>query len=360
MIETFKKSVFLLNIVFFISLKIVDSTNPLIVVTWDYKEATEKAWEEIQKSNQTAIDAIELACSICEENQCRGTVGFGGSPDENGETTLDAMIMDGVKMDVGAVGGLRNIKSAISVARKVLENTEHSLLGGSLATEFAQKFGFPSESLQTDHSKLVWENWKKKHCQRNFWKNVEPNPKTSCGPYHPINNYHQRFKTSEYQLRNKIPTIDENNHDTIGVIAMDVHGHIAAGTSTNGAIYKIPGRIGDSPIPGAGAYADQEVGAAAGTGDGDVMMRFLPSFLAVEEMRRGASPTDAAAVAIGRIAKHYPNFVGGVIALNKNGEFGAACNGILQFPYYIANTEGVRQRFAKCTHAFSVVKNEDL
>ncbi|XP_034946022.1 N(4)-(Beta-N-acetylglucosaminyl)-L-asparaginase-like [Chelonus insularis] len=304
---------------------------PLVVITWDYLSATQTAWKILNEQKLSSIDAIEGACALCEEQQCRTTVGYGGSPDEAGETTLDAMIMDGVTMDVGAVGGLRNIKSAISVARKVLENTKHTLLTGSLATKFAIDMGFKSESLTTNVSLNMWQSWKQQNCQPNFWKNVSPDPSRSCGPYTP-----NKVLTTE---QNEQSYSNEENHDTIGVIAIDSQGKIAAGTSTNGAKFKIPGRVGDSPVPGAGSYADQEVGAAAGTGDGDIMMRFLPSFLAVEEMRRGASPADAAATAIRRIAKHHSQFIAGVIALNKNGEYGAACHGIYRFPFYVSNPE---------------------
>ncbi|RLU16622.1 hypothetical protein DMN91_010690 [Ooceraea biroi] len=309
----------------------VDASNSslLIVITWDYESATKKAWDVVYNQKRSALDAIEESCSLCEEQRCRKTVGFGGSPDESGETTLDALIMDGVTMDVGGVGGLRDVKSAISVARKVLENTKHSLLGGSLATDFAVKMGFKKESLQTNESEEMWKKWKADNCQPNFWKNVVPDPRTSCGPYHAADTESGEDEHTSF--------VSEENHDTIGVLAIDSQGRTAAGTSTNGARNKIPGRIGDSPIPGAGAYADQDVGAAAGTGEGDIMMRFLPSFLAVEEMRYGATPSMAARAAIDRIAQHYPTFSGGVIVLNKKGEYGAACNGMAAFPYYIAN-----------------------
>ncbi|XP_044002431.1 N(4)-(Beta-N-acetylglucosaminyl)-L-asparaginase-like [Aphidius gifuensis] len=302
---------------------------PVVVITWDYYNATEIAWKVLNEDKKSSIDAVEASCRLCEDQQCRTTVGFGGSPDETGETTLDAMIMNGTSMDVGAVGGIRQIKNAISVARKVLDNTKHTLLGGSLATDFAIKMGFKIESLSTNFSQTMWNNWKNNNCQPNFWKNVSPDPSKKCGPYKKniltdTNDENYSHSTSE-------------NHDTIGVVAVDVNGKIAAGTSTNGAKYKIPGRIGDSPIPGAGAYADDDVGAAAGTGDGDIMMRFLPSFLAVEEMRRGATPEEAAIVAIKRIADKYPDFVGGVIAVNKFGDYGASCNGMETFDYFISN-----------------------
>lgn len=330
---------------------VVNNSFPVIVITWNYTSATEKAWDVIYNQKRSALDAIEEGCSLCEEQQCRKTVGFGGSPDECGETMLDAVIMDGVAMDVGGVGGLRNVKNAISVARKVLEHTKHSLLGGDLATDFAVNMGFKKESLQTDESKEMWLKWKANKCQPNFWKNVIPDPTTTCGPYRPSD-----IKDDESTLVGS-----EDNHDTIGVLAIDSQGRTAAGTSTNGAKNKIPGRIGDSPIAGAGAYADQEAGAAAGTGDGDIMMRFLPSFLAVEEMRNGASPSAAAKTAINRIAQHYPSFFGGVIALNKKGEYGAACNGMAEFPYYVANpTLGPKLLSVECSNYNPQCDKDDI
>ncbi|XP_012288723.1 N(4)-(Beta-N-acetylglucosaminyl)-L-asparaginase [Orussus abietinus] len=308
-----------------------DQDFPLVVITWDYFNATEKAWKVINDESRSALDAIEEGCSLCEELQCRKTVGYGGSPDELGDTTLDALIMDGTTMDVGGVGGLQNIKQAISVARKVLDNTMHSLLAGELATKFAVGLGFKVESLQTNESKAMWQDWKENKCQPNYWKDVSPNPQKNCGPYGPLKS--DFWNTQDIATCNVGP----DNHDTIGIIAIDSQKNIAAGTSTNGKKFKIPGRVGDSPIAGAGAYADSTVGAAAGTGDGDIMMRFLPSFLAVEEMRRGASPQKAAETAVNRIAEHYPTFFGGVIALNKNGQYGAACNGMDRFPFYAIN-----------------------
>ncbi|KAJ8724856.1 hypothetical protein PYW07_015814 [Mythimna separata] len=301
---------------------------PVVITTWWFSNSTVKAWE-VLKEGGSALDAIEQGASVCEVQQCDGTVGYGGSPDENSETTLDALIMDGKTMNVGAVGALRRIKSAISVARHVLEHTKHSFLAGELATQFAVQMGFKEESLSTSESKQLWLKWhNQNHCQPNFWTSVKPDPSKYCGPYHQI-------KKNEDMRPEVQMIVDKYNHDTIGMVAVDSNGDVAAGTSTNGAKYKIPGRVGDSPIPGAGAYADNEVGGAAATGDGDIMLRFLPSFLAVEEMRRGASPTEAAQTAVKRIAAHYPDFMGAVIALTKTGQYGAACHGIPSFPYVI-------------------------
>uniref|UniRef100_A0A182W952 N(4)-(beta-N-acetylglucosaminyl)-L-asparaginase n=1 Tax=Anopheles minimus TaxID=112268 RepID=A0A182W952_9DIPT len=313
---------------------------PLVATTWRFTNATLRAYQSLTVGEFDPIEALVEGCSVCEREQCDGTVGFGGSPDENGETTLDAMLMDGKTMDIGAVAALRDVKHAAEVAKYVLRNTKHTLLVGSQATEFAVMMGFKKESLQTDVSKNMWSAWKNNHCQPNFWKNVIPSPSMSCGPYEPVsaNTIH---RTADSSLENPTDRSDfgfgQYNHDTISMIVINEEGHVVAGTSTNGARHKIPGRVGDSPIPGAGAYADSEVGAAVATGDGDVMMRFLPSLLAVEAMRGGLDPVEAGKQAIGRIAKYYPSFAGGIVVVTKDGRYGAACHGMEEFPYSVAD-----------------------
>ncbi|CAG9791813.1 unnamed protein product [Diatraea saccharalis] len=322
-----------------------DPNIPIVVTTWNFSNATVGAWD-ILKNGGSSLDAIQKGASICQEQQCDGTVGYGGSPDEHGETTLDALLMDGKTMNVGAVGALRRIKDAVSVARHVLEHTKHSLLVGELATEFAVEMGFNEENLSSLESREMWKTWyNKNNCQPNFWMNVKPDPSKFCGPYRKQNNL---LYGKPYQAMQ----VDHLNHDTIGIVAIDNYANVAAGTSTNGAKFKIPGRIGDSPIPGSGAYADNSVGGAAATGDGDIMLRFLPSFLAVEEMRRGAMPEEAARVAVNRIADHYPDFMGAVIALTKDGKHGAACHGIPTFPYIVQdnNRETYEIITIKCNH----------
>nr|BAX00386.1 aspartylglucosaminidase [Aurelia sp. SETO] len=302
---------------------------PMVINTWPFANATIKAWSIISK-NGSSLDAVEQGCSVCEEERCDGTVGYGGSPDENGETTLDAMIMDGETHAIGSVGCLRRIKSAISVARSVMEHSTHTLLVGEGATQFAINMGFKEEDLHSKESIEMFEDWKKKSCQPNYWKNVSPDPKTSCGPYKPL----RKSELKEEPARNPV---DSNNHDTIGMVAIDSNGSIAVGTSTNGMKHKIPGRVGDSPIAGAGAYVDNEVGAAAATGDGDIMMRFLPSFQAVENMRNGMTPTKAAEDALRRIVKHMPKFEGALVAATKDGVYGAASHGWDFFKFCVVN-----------------------
>ncbi|CAG2102549.1 unnamed protein product [Medioppia subpectinata] len=288
-------------------------SKPFVIITWDFLNATQNAWKQLS-SGGSAVDAVESAGSTCERDQCDHTVGWGGSPDENGETTLDSMIMDGPTLNVGAVAGLRRVKDAISVARRVLENTDHSFLVGEMATEFAKQMGFKEESLDSEWSQKTHNDWKANKCQPNFWLNVMPDPKNSCGPYK--------------QVKRDVPNtgkhlINRENHDTIGIVAMDRNGSLAVGTSTNGLRHAISGRVGDSPIPGAGAYVDQQVGGAAGTGDGDIMMRYLLTYQAVEFMRMGLAPQQAAEETLRRILKRaHRSHIAALVVADKNGQYG--------------------------------------
>ncbi|XP_003221688.1 N(4)-(beta-N-acetylglucosaminyl)-L-asparaginase [Anolis carolinensis] len=306
---------------------------PLVINTWAFRKATETAWNTLQEGG-SELDAVEKGCGQCEIDQCDGSVGYGGSPDEHGETTLDAMIMNGNTIQVGAVADLRRIKNAIGVARKVIEHTRHTLLVGESASMFAESMGFPAEDLTTHNSLSIYLKWLNQSCQPNFWKNVTPDASKSCGPYKQTG----KFNKEEQNVLER--NIQVQNHDTIGMIVIGKTGSIAAGTSTNGADHKIQGRVGDSPIAGAGAYADSTAGGAAATGDGDVMMRFLPSYQAVEYMRIGMDPTMACQKVISRIRKYQPSFFGAVICANTSGSYGAACNklpGFTQFHFMVSN-----------------------
>ncbi|XP_063258242.1 N(4)-(beta-N-acetylglucosaminyl)-L-asparaginase isoform X2 [Prinia subflava] len=244
-----------------------DAALPVVINTWAFRTAAETAWKVLE-SGGSELDAVERGCGQCEIDQCDGSVGYGGSPDESGETTLDAMIMDGNTMEVGAVADLRHVKNAIGVARKVIQYTKHTLLVGESASLFAVRMGFPYEDLTTQKSLSLYSEWLNQSCQPNYWKNVVPDSSTSCGPY-------KRREEVTYQEQTSSQR-SVRNHDTIGMVVIGVSGTVASGTSTNGAIHKLPGRVGDSPIAGAGSYADSTAGGAAATGDGDIMMRFLP------------------------------------------------------------------------------------
>lgn len=245
-------------------------------------------------------------------------------------------------MEVGAVAAMRYVKDGIQAAKLVMKHTEHTLLVGEKASVFAISMGLPGPSnLSSTESIEKWIKWKQNSCQPNFRKNVLPS--NGCGPYRPINatstienSYSHSIDVNNVEkwavgymsnVNSDFNRINHQNHDTISMAVLDNAGRIAAGTSSNGATFKIPGRVGDGPIVGSSAYADDEVGACGATGDGDVMMRFLPCYQVVESMRQGMDPQRAADDAISRITRKFPNFVGAVFALNKEGVHAGACHG---------------------------------
>lgn len=267
---------------------------PFILTTWDFGPGANAVGFPFLARGGSALDAVEAAINSVELLPDEYWVGYGGVPNEVGETTLDAMIMWGPTHDAGAVGCLKRIKRAISVARQVMEKTQHTLLVGDDATRFAVRMGFSETSLTNSVSQAKWEAWAAKKVPSDAF---EPEPFEKSGP---------------------------KGHDTVGSIAVDAEGHLCVGCSTNGRELKIPGRVGDSPIPGAGAYCDQDVGAAVATGNGDVMMRFLPTYHAVESMRRGRSPADAARDAIHRITSKGYKLKGGIAVVSIDGRHGGA------------------------------------
>ena len=263
-------------------------TKPIVIATWDVPEATEKAWELLD-SGKTSLDAVEQGVMVEEADENNQTVGKGGRPDRDGNVTLDACIMD-KDGNCGSVVYLQNILHPVSVARKVMEETPHVMLAGKGAEQFAYSTGFKKENLLTEKSKQEWLQWK---------------------------------KTSKYE-----PVINIENHDTIGMLAIDQNGDIAGACTTSGMAYKISGRVGDSPIIGAGLFVDNEIGAATATGLGEEVVRTVGSFLVVELMRQGKSPQQACEAAVQRIVdknKDKLDFQIGFIAINKRGETGGYC-----------------------------------
>jgi N4-(beta-N-acetylglucosaminyl)-L-asparaginase len=272
------------------------ATLPVVISTWAFgKAANVEAWKALD-AGAAAIDAVEKGVNQAELDPENTSVGFGGLPDEDGEVTNDAILFWGPPHAVGAVGGMKRIKRPISVARKVMEKTKHTLLVGDDATRFAVKMGWKEEDLLTEKARRIWEAWKKNPNRKDFW-----------------------------------------NHDTIGMVAIDKKGDVCAGTSTSGLAFKIKGRVGDVPIPGAGAYVDNDVGGVAATGNGDVMMRFGLALVAVELMRAGKSPAEACVKSLQRVEAKGYKVQACLVALNKAGEFGAAKIGPGEFPYAVRN-----------------------
>lgn len=279
-----------------------NTTKPIVISTWDFGIAANQAAWKILKDNGRALDAVEAGVKIPEADLNNVTVGKGGYPDRDGHVTLDACIMD-ENGNCGAVLAMEHITHAISVARLVMEKTPHVILAGEGALQFALENGFQKENLLTEGSKKAWQEWLKK------------------AEYKPIMNIeNQHFSP------NKLPG-NQYNHDTIGMLALDVNGNLSGACTTSGMAFKMHGRVGDSPIIGAGLYVDNEIGAATSTGVGEEVVRTVGSFLVVELMRQGYSPEDACKEAVERIIRKKPQKAKeiqvGFLALNKNGQYGA-------------------------------------
>jgi isoaspartyl peptidase/L-asparaginase-like protein (Ntn-hydrolase superfamily) len=239
---------------------------------------------KVLKAGGSALDAVEAGAKIPEADDLDTSVGYGGYPDRKGRVTLDACIMD-QNGNAGSVTYLQHIKHPISVARKVMENTPHVMLSGDGALEFALEQGFEKEDLLTDHAEKAWKEWLRKN------KDMQ------------------------------------ENHDTIGILAIDSKGDMSGACSTSGLAFKMPGRVGDSPIIGAGMYVDNDVGGACATGVGELVMKIVGSFMIVELMRQGNSPDQACRLAVERIINRFPlikteDTQVGFLAMNKAGVVG--------------------------------------
>ena len=263
----------------------LESNYPIVVSTWNNAKANEAAWSTLTEGG-TALDAVEAGARIPEADPKDMSVGYGGRPDRDGHVTLDACVMDH-KGNYGAVTYLKNIMHPVSVARKVMEETPHVMLSGAGALQFAIDQGFKAQDLLTSQAKAEWEEWKIK---------------------------------SEYE-----PKINIELHDTIGIMSIDKEQHIGGACTTSGLGYKMAGRVGDSPVVGAGLFVDNEVGAATATGMGELVLKTLGSFLIVELMRQGATVSEACEEAVMRIVRKqdYKKLQVGFIAIDKQGQVGA-------------------------------------
>ncbi|WP_432712725.1 N(4)-(beta-N-acetylglucosaminyl)-L-asparaginase [Pedobacter sp.] len=271
------------------------AVKPLVISTWNFGVAANQAAWQVLSTGGLAINAVETGVKVPEADPENHSVGYGGLPDRDGRVTLDACIMDHLG-NCGSVAGLEQIKHPIAVARMVMDKTPHVLLVGDGALQFALEYGFKREDLLTKESEKAWKEWLK------------------TGHYKPVINVEQ-MPGNEY------------NHDTIGILAIDAQGNIAGACTTSGMAYKMHGRVGDSPIIGAGLYVDNEIGGATATGVGEEVIRNVGSFLVVELMRQGYSPEEACKEAVMRIIKKKPEKAKeiqvGFLALNKKGEYGA-------------------------------------
>ncbi len=266
------------------------ATGPIVLSTWVHGlEANRAAWEILSKGGK-AVDAVEHGVRVTEADLANRSVGVGGRPDRDGHVTLDACIMD-EKSRCGAVAFMEGIAHPISVARAVMETTQHVMLVGEGAEKFAIENGFEQAKMPIPEVKKDWQNWKKEN--KDLFKK---------------------------------PIINHENHDTIGMIAMDANGDLSGACTTSGWAYKMHGRVGDSPIIGAGLFVDNEIGAATSTGLGEAIIRVAGSSMVVELMRHGYTPLDACKEVVNRIIKKHSDLTNlqcGFIAIDKKGNIGS-------------------------------------
>ncbi len=279
---------------------------PIVVSTWDSGMPVNAAAWKILGQNGSSLDAVE-AGAIHIENDINCCVGLGGNPDRDGVVTLDACIMD-QHANIGAVAALERIKHPISVARKLMENTPHVLLAGAGAQQFALENGFELEPNKlSDDAEKAYKQWLLKN---EYKPQINIENKKNHGPFAPA-----FFEDGS------------PNHDTMGLVALDAAGNLSGAVTTSGMAFKLHGRVGDSPVIGAGLFVDNEVGAATSSGVGEEVIRICGTHLIVELMRQGYSPEMACKKAVMRIVnrdrKKAKEIQVGFLALNNKGQHGA-------------------------------------
>ena len=276
---------------------------PILLATWSFgRTAVAAGWPHLARPGGSSLDAVEQAVRAVEADPACMTVGYGGYPDAAGEVTLDASIMVSPAR-CGSVCFVRRITHPVTLARLVMERTGHVMLVGDGAERFAAAQGIAPADLASDASRKAYAKWLAEHPGQG---------RPTAAP---------RANVEETGLS------PEDSHDTVGVLALDATGVLAGACSTSGLAFKLPGRVGDSPIIGHGLYVDPRHGAAVATGHGELIMGICGAFLAVEEMRRGASPADAAAEVMRRIAESRTLDAGcqvAVITLAPDGRWSSA------------------------------------
>jgi N4-(beta-N-acetylglucosaminyl)-L-asparaginase len=289
-------------------------SGPVVIASANGLRATAKAAELIAQG-AAPVDAVVAGVAIIEADPQDHSVGLGGMPNEQGVVELDASVMDGPTHGSGAVAALRRIVHPAQVALRVMRRTDHALLVGEGALEFAKVHGFKEQELLTDEAREMWLKWKEIMSEQDHW----------IPPLDAPNNQHAKRRSQSILY----------THGTINCNAVDAQGDLGGVTSTSGVAFKIPGRVGDSPIVGAGLYVDNAVGAAGSTGLGEMVIRNCGAFAVVEYMRQGKSPAEACLATLQRIVDHAsaprwkrpdgrPNFDVTMYALAKDGRFGAA------------------------------------
>jgi len=297
------------------------SRSPVAVASANGLKAVELAVQQM-RAGADPLDAAIAGVNLLEEDPNDMTVGYGGVPNEEGVVQLDAAVMHGPSGRAGAVASLEGIKYPSRVAKKVMESTDHVLLVGPGAKRFAEMHGFPLENLLTEKARKVWLYWKQNLSNRDKW--VEP-PVDQLDPA--VREFIREYGAEYFR--------DPRSYGTIHLSAVDARGDLAGATTTSGLFFKMPGRVGDSPIIGAGCFTDNDVGSAGSTGRGEANILVAGGHTVVELMRNGKSPREACLGALERIARttrdprlldrnRRPAFGIRFYAVNKAGAYGGA------------------------------------
>lgn len=296
-------------------------TRPLIISSANGLHALDKGMNILKKGGDT-LEAVVATVTVVEDDPNEDSVGYGGLPNEQGEVELDASVMHGPTHRAGAVAAVRRIKNVSRLAKTVMDNTNHIMIVGDGARRFAVEEGFEEMNLLTDHSRKIWLAWKAKTSFN--WRPGIDSPEWK-------EYMSSLFDGDDKQIAYAERVIAHPPTGTIPCMAVDAKGDISATTTTSGLSWKIPGRVGDSPIIGAGCYVDNEVGAAGSTGKGEENIKICGGHSIIEMMRQGKSPADACLEALGRVAHNYKNdkkklntFHLYFYAINKDGVHGAA------------------------------------
>ncbi|MFH1417362.1 MAG: N(4)-(beta-N-acetylglucosaminyl)-L-asparaginase [Planctomycetota bacterium] len=322
--------------------KPADASGPPVVISSANSLAPVEKAMSMMRGNADPLDAVIAGVNIVEDDPNDHSVGLGGLPNEDGVVELDACCMHGPTHKAGAVAAIRNIRNPSKVARLVMQRTDHVLLVGEGALRFAKAHGFPEENLLTDEAREIWLKWKEAHSQDDDWlAPAEPDVRPSARGH----------------------ALIEHTWGTINCCAVDASRNIAGVTTTSGLSYKIPGRVGDSPIIGAGLYVDNAIGAAGSTGRGEANLQNCSSFMIVEFMRAGMQPQTACLEILKRIADHTeprlkdklgrPRFGLTFYAVSRDGRYGSAS---MWSGAKFAVHDGAEARFEECAFLFKSPK----
>src|SRR5689334_15971832 len=329
---------------------------PLIISSANGLHALDKGMDVLKKGGDT-LDAVVAAVTVVEDDPNDDSVGYGGLPNEEGEVELDASVMHGPTHRAGAVAAVRRIKNVSRLAKTVMESTNHTMIVGDGARRFAVAEGFEEMNLLTEHSRKIWLAWKAKSSLN--WRPGIDSPEWK-------EQMAMLFDGDEKQIAYAERVIAHPPTGTIPCMAVDTKGDISATTTTSGLAWKIPGRVGDSPIIGAGCYVDNEVGAAGSTGKGEENIKICGGHTIVEMMRKGMSPKNACLEAMSRVTRNYNNdkkklgtFHIYFYAINKDGQHGAASlwrNGYEPSKHAVyAVHDGTESKLVECAPYFDEI-----